>query len=99
MAQILDRKTRLKVKQAEEGETIKAGWVYTAPSDHHLLVRPDGTVALTPPAWSTSCGPRATFCSSRSRRATEHGQSQLSRPGPGSTELPELGRSNKVEAW
>lgn len=47
MAQILARKTRLKVKQAENGESIGAGCVYTAPSNHHLLVRPDGTVSLT----------------------------------------------------
>lgn len=47
MAEILARKTPLKVKQAEHGENIAPGCVYTAPSDHHLLVRPGGTLALT----------------------------------------------------
>lgn len=47
LAQILARKTRLKVKQAEDGEVIEAGCVYTAPSNHHLLVKPDGTISLT----------------------------------------------------
>jgi two-component system chemotaxis response regulator CheB len=47
MAEILARKTSLRVKQAEDGERIVAGCVYTAPSDHHLLVRPEGTLSLT----------------------------------------------------
>ena len=47
MAKILARKTSLRVKQAEDGERIAPGCVYTAPSDHHLLVGPEGTLALT----------------------------------------------------
>lgn len=47
MAQILGRKTALRVKQAEDGETIVPGCVYTAPSDHHLLVGAGGVLALT----------------------------------------------------
>jgi two-component system chemotaxis response regulator CheB len=47
MAEILARKTSLRVKQAEAGERIVPGCVYTAPSDHHLLVGPQGTLELT----------------------------------------------------
>jgi two-component system, chemotaxis family, protein-glutamate methylesterase/glutaminase len=47
MAKILARKTPLAVKQAEDGERIVPGCVYTAPSDYHLLVRPGGIIALT----------------------------------------------------
>lgn len=47
MAELLDRKTALGVKQAEDGETIVPGCVYTGPSNFHLLVNPDGTLSLT----------------------------------------------------
>jgi two-component system chemotaxis response regulator CheB len=47
MAEILSRSTTLRVKQAEDGERIVGGCVYTGPSDHHFLVKPDGTVSLT----------------------------------------------------
>jgi two-component system chemotaxis response regulator CheB len=47
MADILSRRTHLKVKQAEDGEALKPGTVYIAPPDRHLLVNPDGTITLT----------------------------------------------------
>jgi two-component system, chemotaxis family, protein-glutamate methylesterase/glutaminase len=47
MAEILSHSTPLRVKQAEDGERIVAGCVYTGPSDHHFLVKPDGTISLT----------------------------------------------------
>jgi two-component system chemotaxis response regulator CheB len=47
MAEILERRTPLVVKAAEEGETIYAGFVYIAQPNNHLLVNPDGTLALT----------------------------------------------------
>ncbi len=47
MAQILGRFTSLTVRQAEDGEGIVAGCVYIAPPDHHLLVKPEGTLSLT----------------------------------------------------
>ncbi|HEY2818099.1 MAG TPA: chemotaxis protein CheB [Casimicrobiaceae bacterium] len=47
MADILNRRTSLHVKQAREGERIEAGCVYIAPPDHHLLVNADGTLSLT----------------------------------------------------
>jgi two-component system chemotaxis response regulator CheB len=47
MAEILARNTTLPVKQAEEGESVQPGTVYIAPPDRHLLVNPDGTLALS----------------------------------------------------
>jgi len=47
MADILRRRTPLDVKEAEEGDHLTPGMVYTAPPDRHLLVNPDGTLSLT----------------------------------------------------
>lgn len=47
MAEILSRNTGLRVKQAAEGDKIQPSTVYIAPPDRHLLVNPDGTLALT----------------------------------------------------
>jgi two-component system, chemotaxis family, protein-glutamate methylesterase/glutaminase len=47
MADILSRRTKLQVKQAEQGELMKAGIVYVAPPNYHLLVTTQGYVALT----------------------------------------------------
>jgi two-component system chemotaxis response regulator CheB len=45
-AEILCRKTVLRVKDAQEHEVISPGFVYMAPPDRHLLVR-DGVVSLS----------------------------------------------------
>ena len=47
MADILRRHTTLKVKEAEEGDLLQLGTVYTAPPNKHLLVQSDGTLTLT----------------------------------------------------
>jgi two-component system chemotaxis response regulator CheB len=47
MADILSRRTKLAVKEAEEGDQLKARTVYIAPPDRHLLVNHDGTLSLT----------------------------------------------------
>ncbi|HVH65830.1 MAG TPA: chemotaxis protein CheB [Candidatus Acidoferrum sp.] len=47
MADILRRQTGLEVVQAREGQRIVPGSVYIAPPDRHLLVNPDGTLALS----------------------------------------------------
>lgn len=47
MADILAKRTRLRVKEAEEGEYIRPGAVYVAPPNKHLLVNPDGCLSLT----------------------------------------------------
>jgi two-component system chemotaxis response regulator CheB len=47
MAEILTRRTRLRVTQARDGERLAAGTVFIAPPGHHLLVGADGVLALT----------------------------------------------------
>ena len=47
LADILARRTPLRVKQAEEGDSLCAGTVYVAPPDHHLIVGPGGRLRLT----------------------------------------------------
>jgi two-component system, chemotaxis family, protein-glutamate methylesterase/glutaminase len=47
MADILNRRTRLQVKEAEEGDRLSSGTVYIAPPNRHLLINPDGTLSLT----------------------------------------------------
>ena len=39
-------KCRLRVKEAEDKEEARAGTIYFAPSDYHLLVEKDGTLSL-----------------------------------------------------
>jgi two-component system, chemotaxis family, protein-glutamate methylesterase/glutaminase len=47
MAEILGRRTPLRVQQAREGDVLAPGRAYIAPPDRHLLVNPDGTLSLT----------------------------------------------------
>ena len=47
MADILRRRTALNVAQAAEGDYIRAGTVYIAPPDRHLLVNANGTLSLS----------------------------------------------------
>jgi two-component system chemotaxis response regulator CheB len=47
LAQILNRKTPLTVRQAQEADCLSPGAVYVAPPDRHLLVNPDGSLSLT----------------------------------------------------
>lgn len=47
MAELLSRRTHLRVKEAEDGDVLKAGRVFTAPPNHHLLVNADGSLSLT----------------------------------------------------
>src|SRR5688500_14381958 len=47
LAEILSRRTALAVHEAREGAPIEPGSAYIAPSDRHLLVNPDRTIALT----------------------------------------------------
>lgn len=46
MAEILAKRTRLRVKEAEAGERLQAGTVYIAPPNRHLLVDSDGRLEL-----------------------------------------------------
>jgi two-component system chemotaxis response regulator CheB len=47
MAEILGRRTLLKVVEARHGERVCAGVVHVAPPDHHLLVDAGGVLTLT----------------------------------------------------
>jgi two-component system, chemotaxis family, protein-glutamate methylesterase/glutaminase len=47
MAEILGRRTALSVKEAAEGDALRAGCAFMAPPDRHLLVNPDHTLSLT----------------------------------------------------
>ncbi|MEW5857055.1 MAG: chemotaxis protein CheB [Cyanobacteriota bacterium] len=47
LAEILDRRTSLAVKEAEVGEQMRPGTIYIAPPNHHLLIDPDATLSLT----------------------------------------------------
>jgi len=47
MADILSRRTKLKVKQAAEGDRLGPGIVYVAPPNRHLLVNSDGSLSLS----------------------------------------------------
>lgn len=44
---VLQSKCKIKIKQADEKENIKGGYVYTAPPDYHLLIENDQTFSLT----------------------------------------------------
>jgi len=47
IADIFGRRTALKAKEAEEGDRLTPGTVYTAPPNRHLLVNPDGSLSLS----------------------------------------------------
>lgn len=47
MAEILNRRTPLHVKEAEDGGELMERTVYVARPDRHLLINSDGTVSLT----------------------------------------------------
>jgi two-component system chemotaxis response regulator CheB len=47
MADILGRHTRLRVREARDGDTVHAGLVLVAPPDRHFLLNPDGSASLS----------------------------------------------------
>ncbi|HLI39457.1 MAG TPA: chemotaxis protein CheB [Streptosporangiaceae bacterium] len=47
IADVLGRRAKLPVQLAREGERAKAGTIYVAPPNHHLLVGPNGTLTLS----------------------------------------------------
>jgi two-component system chemotaxis response regulator CheB len=47
MADILDRRTALKVQEAHEGDALTHGVAHIAPPDRHLLVNRDGSISLS----------------------------------------------------
>jgi two-component system, chemotaxis family, protein-glutamate methylesterase/glutaminase len=47
LASILNMKCKMDVHEAEDKEPLKAGTIYIAPPDYHLLVEKGGTLALS----------------------------------------------------
>jgi len=47
MADILSRRTTLRVRQATESDHVEVGTVFVAPPDRHLLVNADSSISLT----------------------------------------------------
>jgi len=47
LEEILQTKCKLKIKQADEKEKIKPGYVYVAPPNYHLLIEKDKTLSLS----------------------------------------------------
>ncbi len=47
LEEVLQNKCKIRIKQADEKETIKGGFVYVAPPDYHLLVEADKTFSLS----------------------------------------------------
>jgi two-component system, chemotaxis family, protein-glutamate methylesterase/glutaminase len=47
LEEILQQKSNLTVVQADEKETIKAGFVFIAPPDYHLLIEADHSFSLS----------------------------------------------------
>jgi two-component system chemotaxis response regulator CheB len=47
LPEILGRRTRLPVKEAEEGDRLYPGMVFVAPPDRHVVVNPDRTLSLS----------------------------------------------------
>jgi two-component system chemotaxis response regulator CheB len=43
---LLSGRTKLQVKEVDEKEKLKAGFIYIAPSDYHLLIEQDHTFSL-----------------------------------------------------
>lgn len=46
LADVLNMKAAVVVKEAEEKEFIRSGYVYIAPADYHLLIERDGSLSL-----------------------------------------------------
>ena len=47
MADILGRRTAIRVREAVDGELVRPGTAHIAPPDRHLLVNSDGSMSLT----------------------------------------------------
>jgi len=57
LAQILGTRTKLRVKEAAQGDRLRAGHVYVAPPGKHLLINPDRSLSLSLTAKVHHCRP------------------------------------------
>ena len=46
LTDLISSRTNIPVKEIEEKDAVKAGIIYLAPSDYHLLIEKDGTFSL-----------------------------------------------------
>jgi two-component system, chemotaxis family, protein-glutamate methylesterase/glutaminase len=46
LTELLLTKTVLHIKEADEKDRLRPGWIYLAPADYHLLLEEDGTLSL-----------------------------------------------------
>jgi two-component system chemotaxis response regulator CheB len=46
LPEVFSQRSSLFIKEAEEKEKMKAGWIYIAPADYHLLIEKDGSLSL-----------------------------------------------------
>jgi two-component system chemotaxis response regulator CheB len=61
IAALLGRRTQLEVKLATHGQQLRAGTVYVAPAERHLLVVPPDVGTLSGARCGLSAGPRENF--------------------------------------
>ena len=47
LEEVMQSKCKIKIKQADEKESIQSGFVYIAPPDYHLLIENDKTFSLS----------------------------------------------------
>lgn len=47
MSHFLNKLSKLEVKEADEKENIKSGYVYISPPNYHLLIEEDNTISLS----------------------------------------------------
>ncbi|WP_205509643.1 chemotaxis protein CheB [Longitalea arenae] len=47
LEEVLQQKSKIRIKQADEKELIEPGTVYFAPPDYHLLIEGDGSFSLS----------------------------------------------------
>ena len=57
LANSLNKKSKLQVKEAEDGEQLKRNTVYIAPGGFHMTVTPNKTIALNTDPLENSCRP------------------------------------------
>ena len=59
LEELLQKRTTLKVRQAEEGDRLTPGIVHIAPPARHLLIRPDASLTLSDSPKVRHCRPAA----------------------------------------
>lgn len=95
MADILSRRTALKVTEAQEGARLSSGTACIAPSNRHLLVNADGTLSLTQSELVHFVRPSGDLLFESVAPVTRNALSQWCFPAPEATVRWESKRSKK----